>query len=63
LAERKISLPLLGISKLNGDRLVFPAGVKSGWKQLAEAYKPVFLRVRDEAHRFANRGRKMGRVA
>ena len=59
LAERKISLPLLGISKLNGDRLVFPAGVKPGWKQLAEAYKPVFLRVRDEAHRFANRGRKM----
>lgn len=48
-----ISVPFLGISKYGGDRLVYPVGASRSFKALAENLKPVLLRLRDEAHRFA----------
>lgn len=58
LAKLNIVLPLVGISKFGGDKLVFPKGVKQNFKDLAKLLKPVLLQVREEAHRFANYGRK-----
>ncbi len=58
LAKLNIELPLVGISKFGGDRLVFPKGVKKNFKDLASILKPTLLQVREEAHRFANYGRK-----
>lgn len=55
--QQQITVPLLGISKLNGDRLVYPSGTKNVFKDLAETIKRTLQGVRDEAHRFANRGR------
>lgn len=60
LAKHNIVLPLVGISKFGGDRLVFPRGVKKNFKDLAAVLKPTLLQVREEAHRFANYGRKRG---
>ncbi len=56
--QQQLSVPLLGISKLNGDRLVFPAGTKNVFKDLAETIKRNLQQVRDEAHRFANGARR-----
>jgi excinuclease ABC subunit C len=50
----------LGLSKLNGDHLVYPARTKNVFKDLAETIKRTLQQVRDEAHRFANRGRSKG---
>lgn len=58
LAKLNIVLPLVGISKFGGDKLVFPKGVKQNFKDLAKLLKPTLLQVREEAHRFANYGRK-----
>src|SRR3989344_1163336 len=55
--QYQMAVPLLGISKLNGDRFVYPAGTKNVFKDLAETIKRTLQGVRDEAHRFANRGR------
>lgn len=55
-----IVLPLAGLSKLGGDELVYSAGTSKLIKDLIGSVKPTLLRARDEAHRFANRGRKMG---
>lgn len=60
LAKHKIVIPLIGISKFGGDRLVYQAGVKKSFKDLAENLKPTLLKLREEAHRFANYGRKRG---
>ena len=60
LAKVNIERPLVGISKLGGDRLVFPKGVKNNFKELTKILKPILLQVREEAHRFANYGRKRG---
>lgn len=60
LAQNQTNIPFLGISKLAGDRLVFAAGAKNTFKDLAGAIKNLLQQVRDEAHRFANRGRKIG---
>lgn len=60
LAKLNIVLPLVGISKYGGDRLVFAKGVKKNFKDLASVLKPTLLQVREEAHRFANYGRKRG---
>lgn len=60
LAKVNIELPLLGISKYGGDKLVFPKGVKKNFKDLASILKPTLLQSREEAHRFANYGRKRG---
>ncbi len=58
LSKLNIILPLVGISKFGGDKLVFPKGVKQNFKDLAESLKPVLLKVREESHRFANYARK-----
>lgn len=55
--NNNIKVQLIGISKLAGDKLVFPAGTKKKIKDLAENIKPTLLKAREEAHRFANRGR------
>ncbi len=58
LAKLNIELPLVGISKYSGDKLIFPKGVKKNFKDLASILKPTLLQVREEAHRFANYARK-----
>ncbi|MFA5029319.1 MAG: GIY-YIG nuclease family protein [Patescibacteria group bacterium] len=58
LQIRNINLPLIGISKLGGDRLVFGRGAKKPIRELAENLKGTLLEVRDEAHRFANAARR-----
>lgn len=58
LRENNINIPMLGISKLQNDKLVFPLGTKKSFQELAEASKNILLRARDEAHRFANFARK-----
>ncbi len=61
LTKNNIAIPMVGISKLGGDKLVYNKGVKSNSKDLAENIKPTLLKLREEAHRFANYGRKRGR--
>ncbi len=48
-----ISIPIVGISKFGGDKLVFQPKVKSSLKELIQTEKGVLLKVREEAHRFA----------
>ncbi len=52
LNQHNIRFPLVGISKLGGDKLVFTRGVSSNFKELAESIKGVLLKTREEAHRF-----------
>lgn len=56
-----IAIPLVGISKYGGDALVFPGATKQTIRELAHSCKPVLLRVRDEAHRFALRASRRKR--
>ena len=58
LRENNINIPMLGVSKLGNDKLVFPLGTKKSFQELAEVSKNILLRARDEAHRFANFARK-----
>ena len=58
LRDNNIKTPMLGISKLGNDKLVFPLGTKKSFQEMAEASKNILLRARDEAHRFANFARK-----
>lgn len=58
LATHKLKIPLVGISKFSGDKLVFVAKAAKPTRGLAENIKATLLRVREEAHRFANYGRK-----
>lgn len=60
LDEKGISVPIVGISKFGGDKLVFRAQTGKAWRDLAENIKPTLLKLREEAHRFANFGRKRG---
>ncbi len=53
-----IKIPLVGISKFGGDKLVFTAKTKKPIRDLANNIKATLLKVREEAHRFANYGRK-----
>lgn len=61
LAKNRIAIPMLGISKLQNDKLIFPAGAKQTFKELAEINRRVLLRARDEAHRFAIKAHRRGR--
>lgn len=61
LAQHNISVPLVGISKFGSDKLVFAAGSSRSIRDLAANIKPTLLKLREEAHRFANRGRKRGK--
>lgn len=58
LAKLNISVQMVGISKFGGDKLVFSVKTKKEQRELAENIKPTLLKLREEAHRFANRGRK-----
>ena len=49
--------PIIGISKLGGDKLVFPKGFNRELKEIISNLKPILLKSREEAHRFANYGR------
>ena len=60
LAKININIPLVGISKFGGDKLVFARGASANFKELAKNIKPTLLKLREEAHRFANHGRKRG---
>jgi excinuclease ABC subunit C len=60
LSKHNINIPLVGISKFGGDKLVFTKGVGANFKELAKNIKPTLLKLREEAHRFANYGRKRG---
>ncbi len=60
LAKLNISAQMVGISKFGGDKLVFSVKTKKEQRELAENIKPTLLKLREEAHRFANRGRKAG---
>lgn len=60
LQENNLSATLIGISKFGGDKLVFATGAKKPLRDLADNIKPTLLKVREEAHRFANYGRKRG---
>ena len=51
--EKKIKIPLVGISKYQNDKLVFEKGMKKNLKNLIENQKETLLKVREEAHRFA----------
>ncbi len=59
--KHNIIVPMVGISKYGGDALVFPLGTKQSMRALAEGLRPVLLRVRDEAHRFAHRSSRRKR--
>lgn len=60
LSKININIPLVGISKFGGDKLVFTRGASANFKELAKNIKPTLLKLREEAHRFANHGRKRG---
>ncbi|MCL4437561.1 GIY-YIG nuclease family protein [Patescibacteria group bacterium] len=47
------NIPIIGISKYQNDKLVFPAGAKKNFKELTANAKKTLIKVRDEAHRFA----------
>ncbi len=53
LKNRQINIPLLGISKLQNDKLVFPVKTRVVFKDMAETIKNILLQAREEAHRFA----------
>jgi excinuclease ABC subunit C len=58
LQANNINIPLVGISKFGGDKLVLTAKTKKEIKDLANNVKPTLLKIREEAHRFANYGRR-----
>ncbi|MEK7167575.1 MAG: hypothetical protein AAB791_01080 [Patescibacteria group bacterium] len=47
-----LNMPLVGISKFAGDKLVFPPRTGKNIQELAENSKNILLKARDEAHRF-----------
>jgi len=56
--NNNLNIPLVGISKFGGDKLVFTASAKKPLRDLALNIKSTLLKIREEAHRFANYGRK-----
>lgn len=56
--ELKVQIPLVGISKYQNDKLVFPKGMKKSLKELITTNKNLILKAREESHRFANSYRK-----
>lgn len=58
-----ISIPMAGISKFGGDKLVYKAKEKIFVKKLAEGLKNTLLSVRDEAHRFSLKSSRRNRAA
>ncbi|MFN3301604.1 MAG: GIY-YIG nuclease family protein [Patescibacteria group bacterium] len=62
LKEHHINIPLVGISKLASDKLIFPPKIKKSLKQLIEANKEILLKVREEAHRFSLKASRHKRI-
>ncbi|MFA5000267.1 MAG: GIY-YIG nuclease family protein [Patescibacteria group bacterium] len=60
--KHNIKIPLVGISKFGDDRLVFTVETKKPLRELAANIKPTLLKIREEAHRFANYGRKKRKI-
>jgi len=50
--DNNINIPIVGISKYSGDKLIFPKGANKEFRHLAGSIKGTLVRVRDEAHRF-----------
>ena len=61
LKERRVNIPLAGISKYGGDKLVFPVKTPSLIKKMAKNLKPVLLKARNEAHRFSQKASRRTR--
>lgn len=51
--NRQINIPLVGISKFGGDKLIFSPKTKKSLRELIVSIKPILLKSREEAHRFA----------
>ncbi len=47
-----INIPMAGVSKYSGDKLIFPKGTGKSTRELAKSIKNILLSIRDEAHRF-----------
>ena len=58
LKENNVNLTFVGLSKYAGDKIVFSQDMKKDKRLLIENLKPILLKAREEAHRFANSGRK-----
>ncbi|MCX6736992.1 MAG: GIY-YIG nuclease family protein [Candidatus Parcubacteria bacterium] len=58
LSRLKINIPLVGLSKMDNDRLVFGKNIKKSTEEMILTLYDNLKSLRDEAHRFANRGRK-----
>ncbi len=58
LKQKNINLTFIGISKYSGDKIVFSSEMKKEKRLLVENLKSILLKAREEAHRFANLGRK-----
>ncbi len=58
LKKINIAIPMLGLSKYGGDKIVFSTGTSLNFKKLAQNIKEILIQARDEAHRFSNRARK-----
>jgi excinuclease UvrABC nuclease subunit len=63
MKARHMNVPIVGISKFGGDKLVFEKGANDSFKKLAEGEKEILLAVRDEAHRFALKSSRRERRA
>ena len=51
--DRNINIPIAGISKFGGDKLIFQKNIKKSIRNLIEISKNDLLKLRDESHRFA----------
>ena len=52
--DLRLSIPIVGFSKLAGDRMVFPDKTSQAIRELAQTQRGILTRIRDEAHRFGN---------
>jgi len=63
LKKNHINIPIVGISKLAGDELVFARNSSPAFKDLALSSRDILLKLREEAHRFglkASRRKRQG---
>lgn len=60
---KNINIPIVGISKYSGDKLIFTRNASKSFRDLANNLKDVLLQARDEAHRFGrNASRRKRRI-
>jgi len=60
--ENRIKIPLIGISKLAKDKIVFPPKMKKELKEAIESSKNILIQLRDEAHRFSLKSSRRSRL-